>query len=588
MTVTVDGLAVRSGNASGAAGSLPGEGGGLLALSGANLTLNQMVFTANRSNGNGGAIFSQAPLQITHVTFYSNTSGSGNGGALADHQHAGDQQLHLPEQPGCSRRSDPRQRTGDNRWQHIPQQPGEHLRGRRHQNQPAFNCDRINLFEKPGPLWRRGDRIRALALKISQSIFQQNQVTVFTGGAIDSPVGGMDIQSSIFISNTAIQNGGAIFSGSGSVTINNSQMTGNKSLGGNCLPACSSGDGGAIFSSGPLTVTQTTLLNNFAKLNGGGLAGHGGTVVMNSTFTGNKAGTVGDANNPTSKGGGIFVSGGASLINNVFEGNAAQSTTNADGGGLYMQSGSLLSSGNQYSHNTATRFGGGGRVVTGLISGDRFINNTSGSEGGGLQATGNLTVTHTLFDGNASSLSGAIVEQGPSITKTVQLNVDNSLFIRNQRVVSSGVTDMRLFDLTARLVNNTFADPGTGGATSVTIFRSDLLANNNIFANYGTSLNVGQACIRPAGGLQPVLQRPNRQLGVTSGGHSLTSNPLFVNPGGQDYRLQSISPAREAGLDSALPASILTDLGGGARRMGNIDLGAYEFQVLLFLPTISK
>jgi predicted outer membrane repeat protein len=584
-TATLDGLAVRSGNAFGALGTLASVGGGLLANLGTNLTLNKMVLTANRSNGNGGAIFSQAPLQLTNVTFYSNTAGA-SGGALAI--------TTTLTVNGSTFQNNQAAAAGA-----IFANGSATIAG------STFRSNQVSTFEggaikTSAPLTVTGSTflnnlgrfgggaIETIGgLKIRFSNFQQNQATVFTGGAIDAQAGIVDIQSSSFVSNTATQDGGAIFSGSGSVTINNSELIGNKSLGGNCLPTCTSGNGGAIFSFSPLTVTQTTLLNNFARLNGGGVAGEGGTVVMNSTFTGNKAGTLGDAITTNSKGGGIFVSGGASLINNVFQGNAAQST-NSDGGGLYVASGSLLSSGNLYSANTATRFGGGARVA-GLISGDRFLNNTAASEGGGVLATGNLTVTHTLFDGNASSLSGGISAQGPTITRTMQLNVDNSLFIRNQRVtsVSSGATDMRLFDITARLVNNTFADPGTGGATSINIFRVDLLANNNIFANYGTSLNVGQVVSDLQEDYNLFFNAPTG-MGVTSGGHSLTSNPLFVNPGGQDYRLTAFSPAREAGLDSALPASILHDLGGGARRVGNIDIGAYEFQIQLFLPDISK
>ena len=75
---------------------------------------------------------------------------------------------------------------------------------------------------------------------------------------------------------------------------------------------------------------------------------------------------------------------------------------------------------------------------------------------------------------------------------------------------------------------------------------------------------------------------------VTSGGHSLTGDPLFIDPAAQDYRLTSGSPAIGAGLDSALPALILNDLSGRLRRIGPIDIGAYESQNPLFLPLILR
>jgi hypothetical protein len=75
---------------------------------------------------------------------------------------------------------------------------------------------------------------------------------------------------------------------------------------------------------------------------------------------------------------------------------------------------------------------------------------------------------------------------------------------------------------------------------------------------------------------------------VISGGHSLPGDPLFANPAAQDYRLTNGSPAIGAGLESALPVSIMEDLSGNSRRFGQIDIGAYEFRNPLFLPLVLK
>ena len=422
-------------------------------------------------------------------------------------------------------------------------------------------------------------------LIVNQCDFQGNSVINFNGGAI-SALGVLDIQDSIFSSNVSSFRGGAIFGESAGVTINGSRFTGNRALGAGCTPACRWGHGGAVSALGPLTVTNSTLADNFAKLRGGAISGEGVTAVDACLLTGNKAGTPGDANSP-GKGGGIFVTGEAVLTENVFEANAAESP-NSDGGGLYGQNGPVQSIGNQFNGNSATRLGGGAHLPGGSVNGDRYLNNTASLEGGGLFTTGNLTITRTIFEGNISSVSGAIQADGPA-DLSKRLDVDNSLFIRNQNTSSGAAADLSLSHITGRVVNNTFADPGSAGPYSILALYSDLQVNNNIFANYGVSLNGDSG----AGGL-PVQEDYNLFFNappgsaVISGGHSLIEDPLFFNPTALDYRLTTGSPAIGAGLDSALPASIQSDLAGRSRRFGPIDIGAYEFQCTLFLPLIFR
>ena len=63
--------------------------------------------------------------------------------------------------------------------------------------------------------------------------------------------------------------------------------------------------------------------------------------------------------------------------------------------------------------------------------------------------------------------------------------------------------------------------------------------------------------------------------------NNLTSDPMFVNASANDFRLQSTSPAIDAGVTlSAVP----TDFNGIARPQGSrYDIGAYEYQVSIVL-----
>lgn len=78
--------------------------------------------------------------------------------------------------------------------------------------------------------------------------------------------------------------------------------------------------------------------------------------------------------------------------------------------------------------------------------------------------------------------------------------------------------------------------------------------------------------------------------GETRGTNYLEVDPLFVDSNAANYRLQSNSPAINAGDDASFPDGFTTDLDGKPRVAGGrIDMGAYEFHeavVWLYLPLV--
>lgn len=74
----------------------------------------------------------------------------------------------------------------------------------------------------------------------------------------------------------------------------------------------------------------------------------------------------------------------------------------------------------------------------------------------------------------------------------------------------------------------------------------------------------------------PAIDVLDAQLGTFTG----PEQPLFVDPGNGDFRLQAGSPAIDAGESSLLPIGAGPyDLGGNTRTAGEaVDLGAYEYQ----------
>ena len=110
------------------------------------------------------------------------------------------------------------------------------------------------------------------------------------GGGITNAltVAVLHVVNSTIANNTAAFNGGGLaMSGGTSASLTNVTMFGNSAGG--------SYGGGAIFSGGDLTLTQVTITGNHADANGGGLyASAGSQTITNSIIAGNDAGGVSD------------------------------------------------------------------------------------------------------------------------------------------------------------------------------------------------------------------------------------------------------------------------------------------------------
>lgn len=142
--------------------------------------------------------------------------------------------------------------------------------------------------------------------------------------------------------------------------------------------------------------------------------------------------------------------------------------------------------------------------------------------------------------------------------------------------------------IAASLVNNTIVDGRIGVLVSL---RDDLgavvtggLFNNIVAFNSQTGIGIDGAAPGFANGYN--VDFGNGGDFFTPGAGTLLVNPLFVNRGSGNYQLSPASPAIDHGLDAALAPAFAQDLAGGPRRVGTIDIGAYEsgFSVVPALP----
>jgi len=206
-------------------------------------------------------------------------------------------------------------------------------------------------------------------------------------------------------------NGGAILS-TGAVTLDGVTITGNAAR-----------FAGGIHSSGTLVIANSTLTSNTAQEDAGAIYLNSGTLTMSDT-------TI--QSNSARYGSGIYANDGTvSLTNITFRTNNA----NEQGAGLFQRRGTATISGGTFDANTA-RYGSAIYVRGALsVTGTTFTNNVAVEEGGAIyNENGNqstVMVAGSTFTGNRARYGGAIYNRA-------RLNVANSVFSTNTATESGG------------------------------------------------------------------------------------------------------------------------------------------------------
>jgi predicted outer membrane repeat protein len=212
-------------------------GGAIKVNSNARLTLNETRLIDNHAAGQGGALCNFGSADITATLFKANTSNS-HGGAIGNYGS-----LSLTNSKIVS-------------------------------NTASDNGGGIDT---------------TVALTVTGSTFVSNTAG-WRGGGINNYIGTLAIVGSNFISNTSHIYGGGLANDVGPTTVSGSTFSDNYGP-----------SGGAIESSGALTLTNSTLSANRADTNGGGLEWTGSVMaLLNDTIVSNTAGA---------QGGNIFVGG---------------------------------------------------------------------------------------------------------------------------------------------------------------------------------------------------------------------------------------------------------------------------------------
>lgn len=440
---------------------------------------------------------------------------------------------------------------------------------------------------------------------------QSNAAGSTSGGAIHAePSSSVTLTTctlgglSLSLGNTCSNLGGAIYADGCTLSVTGSTFTSNRGT----------GRGGAILARGAalVSLTNSTFTSNEGGGFGGGLCVEGTAQVtaLACNFISNQASNAG-------KGGGVYHSstGIATYTNCTYQGNQAS----ASGGGLHADPGSnvtLTTCG--FTSNTATAGGQGGGICadgsTLSVIGSTFTSNSGATKGGAILARGSTTLnlrSSTFTSNQGNQFGGALCLEG-----STQASVLSSQFLSNLASSSGrggGSYNGGSSNATYRscLFQGNAANVSGGGSyvepTSTVAFRGcTIVANTCSNSGGGVFVNGGAPVLNscalwantePADGLG-VMQ--TSQIRVAAGSVSVNYccvrgwtgsldpagvqnvgggafNPLFVNPGAGNYRLQLLSPLVNAGDNAYAPVANETDLDGALRiQGGRVDMGADE------------
>jgi filamentous hemagglutinin family protein len=227
------------------------------------------------------------------------------------------------------------------------------------------------------------------------------------GSTVTIPVGNVTLNGLTITGGNTNSNGGGInFTGTGTLNVTNSIISGNTAG-----DADLGGGGGIYVDRGTLSVTNSTISNNTAP-RGGGIRLRGGAGTANATISNS---TI--SNNTATDGGGIFNRQSLTITNSTISGNTASN----NGGGIFTD-------------------GDAARDVVNLLNNVTITNNTADSDNsgvgdgggifrgtfsfGGITAT-TVSIRNTIIAGNfdrpnnstagTPDVSGTFIDQGNNL-----------------------------------------------------------------------------------------------------------------------------------------------------------------------------
>jgi hypothetical protein len=366
------------------------------------------------------------------------------------------------------------------------------------------------------------------------------------GHAISATIAGVTIENGTQLH---CGGGGGIFN-DGNLTLSDSTVSGN-TVG--CLEASVSYGAGVVnWSQAVLTVTDSIINGNTddASLGeGGGIYTAGPLMLVNSTVSGN-------TNYYGGSGGGLFaVYGPVTVISSTINANRSP-----DGGGLYFVAAPGTISSSTISGNSAEN--GGGVFHESLhplaIDNTTVANNNSFSNGGGIyNSSGPTSLFNVTLSGNLANAEGHRGGVGGGVLNTISgtVNIQNSILAGNSYVTL--------------IVGHVYLNPEDCNGT-LTSLGNNILRTEADCSVSGSGVTVADPLLGPL---------------ADNGGPTQTQALLPGSPAIDAGNVDGCTDSFGALLASDQRGHQRPANGGGSLRC---DIGAFELQRLLYLPLLIR
>jgi len=385
-------------------------------------------------------------------------------------------------------------------------------------------------------------------LTITDSVISMSAATSFGGGIfVNDSDPTLTIERSVIGPGNAAPTGGGIFARN--LALRDSLITGNVADGGAGL-----GRGGGIYSDSDATIERTTIEQNEASTEGGGLwlSPDSGEAVVLRLSRVNQNDVDAPSPGPTTGivGAGVFTVGAVTIDRSRIQFNditTADATDVATGAGVA-----------NYGDLTM-------RETT--VNGNTALMSPADGRGGGISNNGSAALVNVTLSGNSAGSVGGGFRQGPGATAA------SLAFATIKGNTADGVTDAFWFEGVADVsLRNSIIDNGAGACQ----FTADV-------ASQGNNLDAGSSCLTGMVTGDAINSSP--QLGALMNNGGPEAGSAGDSTSLATHALAATSPAVDRVAPAACTdgsAAVTADERGYQRPGGaRCDSGAYERTVCL-------